>query len=1209
MSLTRNNGSSSASISPTRGIHGPQSPADFPSSRSLSTQHIDALADLASMQAHQPQGSPAPMLQSRNSFESQLSPSTMYPTVQTIPSISNPRTSLDFTMADAPRRSIRLDFSDTSLPPEAQQRASLYANNLQQNPYAYESHAGLIKILHEGFVNHVYPPDDPGSHGDPHTFDLLDDLRGQRESMDKLFAIGEDMWVDWIQDESVLSCNIDQHIGVMEKCVKAVQEEYGSTRLWVWYGDWILHCYNSVQEIQQPTRASSLSQEDVVIGREVFTWQLVLDVWKQGANETGWRINDSHLVWDRYIGLLMEDLKRSESREKIAVVKTIFEERLQMPHSNRGGTFQTFSGFVTAYLNADYEEIMASATRSSADAKAQWDLRRTFESAFQKAQEAGDLVNEYTIFVEYVEWERTRVGKPQYSFMLLNSLYERAELRFPSDANIWEDHAMLVADEVCHGRANVSLLGLLERATRHCPWSGSLWSQYLLSSEREGQPFTKTEEIKHKATNTGLLDVGGIDETLKFHVAWCTFLRRNAFRADSSDEDLDVAEVGIRSSIENLQELANKKLGEGSSPDPFFRLEQIYIKYLSDSGSWDSAREVFRGLVPKQGDSWEFWMRFYIWEMMCWAKFIQGEEASNGLSKKATPPPHYATAILKEAVQRPNLDWPEKLMQALVSHCEDHEEVDELQRTIVLAKKLEKTVARRREKEAARQLQGERHQHAELVTKNLHTGKRKRDEHSEPGAEPVKRPKAGQDCSSDTTEKQPERNRENATILVENLPDGITELRVRQFFRDCGTINSIKILRDTGTSAFIEFEDKQAAAYAQTRDGRIVDGNVISVELSGDSTLWVTNFPPTADEEFLRKLFQDYGEIVEIRLPSLKFDTHRRFCYIQFKSRDDAHAATEMDDHILDDGLKLVVKLSDPTRKQKRSGALEEGREVYIKNLDWSANEGDVKAIFARFGAVLSVRIPKKVDGKSKGFGFVVFETPEEAQAALEMHQKPLKNRTLHVEISSRGGAKRQAHAIISRVERSKSPPTGGNGGVGSLTTETVNTVGDRNSRTVAFINVPDTVGLPRVRALAEECGSLVKAVLRADHQGAVIEYIDERDAGKARLKFNGFQILPGRKLRVGTVREMLNEKAEVKTDKIQVGKARAVQEGNRPGGVQGPTLIKRPGQQSRRGGLGQKRDLGFALSVKTDGKAKTNGVNGGKSNDDFRAMLVSKKN
>ena len=150
--------------------------------------------------------------------------------------------------------------------------------------------------------------------------------------------------------------------------------------------------------------------------------------------------------------------------------------------------------------------------------------------------------------MKYIDWEFTQGRKKQgFDFNLVNALYKRATLRFPTDTSLWEGFVIFLNDKrTSRTTTGISPLSVLDRATRHCPWAGMLWAQYLLAAEREDRSFSDMEQIKHKATSTGTLDAGGMEEVLQVHTAWCSFLRRRAFMADSTDEDQDVAEVGIR---------------------------------------------------------------------------------------------------------------------------------------------------------------------------------------------------------------------------------------------------------------------------------------------------------------------------------------------------------------------------------------------------------------------------------------------------------------------------------------------------------------------------------------------------------------------------------------------------------------------------------------------------------------------------------------
>lgn len=764
---------------------------DLPSSRQPSTHGVDTLADLASMQHHQPQRSNAPLLRSTESYESQLSPSTMYPHVNPVSQNSSTSRPFEIALPEA-REPVKRDYSNSSLSPDAQASATQLFAHIQENPHAYESHVQFIQLLHAGFVNHVYPPDAPDAHGDPRKYDLLQDLRSAREEMDRLFAMGEDLWADWIQDESMLAQTVDERIAVMELCRRAVEEEYGSTKLWTIFGEWMLYLYSAASG---ESSQSQWSEEDRLVGREVFSWQSVLDVWQRGAEATRWRINDSHRVWNRYLELAMQDLARAPSADRVAQVRGLFENRLQTPHAAWDETFQLFSGFVSTYYNANYEDIMADTVARAAEAKSKYSAREEFEVRLQRAAETGDRNLEWTTFSEYIEWEASRHPRKRlFSPDLVNAVYQRAILRFPTDVNLWEDYVTFLIGDSTHQLATTSILPTLERATRHCPWSGSLWSQYLLSAEREGWSFDKIVELKHKATSTGLLDAGGLEEVIKVHTMWCSYLRRRAFMPDSTDEDLDVAEVGIRSAIESVQELGEKKYGKSYQGDPLFRLERIYIRYLSESGSWDSAREHFKGLVPRRGNSYEFWLAYYFWELVSWSKFVQGEPTAH--AARRTPNPSYATAVLKQAIKRTDLDWPEKIMSTYIAHCEDYEDSDELQLALIETRKAMKAIARRREREAleaaAAQQQQQQQEAAaaeEAVTQLPESvnavSKRKREEETvDVNGVPSKKARPEEPPPEQAPSAPPKRDRENATVFVKNLPQDISEVRIRQFFRD-----------------------------------------------------------------------------------------------------------------------------------------------------------------------------------------------------------------------------------------------------------------------------------------------------------------------------------------------------------------------------------------------------------------------------------------
>ena len=57
---------------------------------------------------------------------------------------------------------------------------------------------------------------------------------------------------------------------------------------------------------------------------------------------------------------------------------------------------------------------------------------------------------------------------------------------------------------------------------------------------------------------------------------------------------------------------------------------------------------------------------------------------------------------------------------------------------------------------------------------------------------------------------------------------------------------------------------------------------------------------------------------------------------------------------------------------------------IYVGNLSWSMTDDDLMNLFTQYGSVSSAKILKdKMNGRSKGFGFVEMEDNEAAKAAI----------------------------------------------------------------------------------------------------------------------------------------------------------------------------------------------------------------------------------
>lgn len=1144
----------------------------------------------------------------------------------------------DITMAEAPAQTPppRV-FTSNALTETESQAVTDLLNHLGESSYAYDSHLQLINLLHKGFVTHSSPPEGSNETGqDPRTFGLLAELRQARESMDSRFAVGEDVWLDWLADEVSLAKSSEERINVTELFQKAVQDEPSSVALWLAYTDWVESNYASCNNLPG-SEQSSWSEEDKEVCRELFTREMLVNTLEQAIPATQWRIDQSHLVWNRYISTIQPQNLNEAARQDLERIQNNYIERLRMPSLGWEETRQLFWPLMTRLHGDNWEAAMAQVNEIAEPAKVQTGLREEHELKLERAIMSGDRNEVFNEFTRYLKWEKAHKSKKKggpFEKDIRAALFERALLRFPTYTEWWLDYVdFVISQKPSSHDPSSSVLPLLERATRHCPWSGELWARRILRSDVERKPYQEIESIKHRATNSGLLDVGGMEELVKVLMEWCSYLRRNAFTSTSSEDDLDTAEVGIMMALEDVQQAGRKVYGEDFQGDPLYRLEKIQMKFLAEARRIEDARNIWKALAPKQANSYDFWSRYYSWELLFWGHDRLSDSHRIETTETA---PHLATGVMEEMLSQKHLDAPESAVELYLAHFQQHESVERLQQAGIEAREFSKKIAGVRAKEAEQAAVVAAQQQQELQAAALQaaesaqmsTGdKRKRDEDSQDDHHKKVRTQE-ESVSVDNAEEasasasaQAKRDRENATITVTNLESNIAEIDLRKFFRDCGAMKSISILpsHNNGTAAAtVEFETAEDAETAKVRNGKDLNGREVHIQSGTRSTLYVTNYPPEFDEAAFRKLFESYGEVVSVRFPSLKYNSRRRFCYVQFLSGEQAQAAENaLDGKMLDGQHRLVAKISDPEAKKNRSGAQAEGRELFVKNLENNASEEEVKQHFSQYGNVVSMNLLKRADGKKLGNGFIVYSSADQATRAVEEgNNKPFRDRILNIALSTpRGGAaptdKARKTDII--VKQSASPePTGVStnghnerrGSDVSMTSATYGTNSEEMAKTVrerkiAILNLPDTVNDVRIRTEMEKHGPIVKIQLRREQNAAIVEFADIKVAFDVRAGVDCFAL--GENVRTGDVAEIF-----AKGKKKQDGAAPAAGFG----GMR-PASIARPGQRGgRRGGLGFKRggSTGIGFVKSSDATPAAQGENGGsgaaRSNADFKAMF-----
>lgn len=81
-------------------------------------------------------------------------------------------------------------------------------------------------------------------------------------------------------------------------------------------------------------------------------------------------------------------------------------------------------------------------------------------------------------------------------------------------------------------------------------------------------------------------------------------------------------------------------------------------------------------------------------------------------------------------------------------------------------------------------------------------------------------------------------------------------------------------------------------------------------------------------------------------------------------------------------------------------------RKLYVGGLAWATADEALAAAFAPFGKIVSAKVVKdRETGRSRGFGFVEYETEEQAKKGLEaMNNQEVDGRRVRIDLAREGG-------------------------------------------------------------------------------------------------------------------------------------------------------------------------------------------------------------
>ncbi|EGN98450.1 hypothetical protein SERLA73DRAFT_169409 [Serpula lacrymans var. lacrymans S7.3] len=971
------------------------------------------------------------------------------------------------------------------------------------------------------------------------------------------FAVGDEVWLSLIEAKEK-AVDIDSPNGVLEVLglYDRAEKDYLSIPILQKHVEFIIDRHAHFASLE------SVPDELGDVCSTEWTRASLTSVVAKGEGH----LTKSHLLWDAYKDWEFELLGAAPNSERDVLVNDFEElllDRLQQPHSNHDETYQAYSSFTTNYKPPqDYESLLVSASKMRSKAVKSYERREASEIALSQAHFSLDA------YGYYIASERRMRNVDMF---IVTTLYERAiaeaaKRRFSGEIGaeqvlemFWSGYCDALR---IHDSNQQTELDIIQRAVRSVPGCGEVWARYFRYLERTAE---SEENIANRPTEADIYTQAISTNlfTKDPHQAIPLILARAGFEkrkmeSGKGDENIFVELIKI------LEDGVAMVRQASSTGDPGFRLEKFLAElYLNLADVPENAITVWQNTAKHYKSNYSAWIAY-----------------TDVLIK--TDRYDLARATFQDICMK-NIDWPEAIWEAWLAFEHLYGSVESIEACMDRVERAQYQVNMRRSKEAERAAyqaaQVSMEQQAATVpviaTRNIDTTESFMDV-DVPAAESGVKRKAEDDSPSETSKKAKletslppqKRDRENCTVFVAELPAGATEGELKSLFKDCGEVREVKITQlPESLVATVEFAERDSVPGALTKDKKRIQGEEIAVHLAWRSTLYVTNFPEKFDDASVRDLFGQYGVIFDVRWPSKKFKSTRRFCYVQFTSPSSAERALELHGRELEPDRTINVLISNPERKKERTDADANEKEIYVAGLSKFTTSDDLEKLFKTYGVIKEVRMAEDKSGHCKGFAFIEFEQEADAQAALAANNYELKKRRMAVTLADTRVRARNRDALLDT-------------GLGRRA--------DTRNRSVRIRNLPPATQEGLLQQVLEKFAIVKRTEVLLQQNEAVVELENAVEAGKLLLRaepifFNGNTLKISEEPQAGT-------------------------SGPRPvaPSTQQGLFVPRNAASRPRAGLGHARKPVIKDTKRSPAGAEnpTSGTGQGKQQDDFRKLL-----
>ncbi|XP_066125010.1 nucleolin-like [Saccopteryx bilineata] len=245
--------------------------------------------------------------------------------------------------------------------------------------------------------------------------------------------------------------------------------------------------------------------------------------------------------------------------------------------------------------------------------------------------------------------------------------------------------------------------------------------------------------------------------------------------------------------------------------------------------------------------------------------------------------------------------------------------------------------------------------------------------------------------------KDSKKDRDARTLLAKNLPYKVTQEELKEVFEDAAEIRLVSKDGKSKGIAYIEFKtEADAEKTLEEKQGTEIDGRSISLYYTGEKgqsqdyrggknstwsgeskTLVLSNLSYSATEGTLQEVFE---KATFIKVPQNQNGKSKGYAFIEFASFEDAKEALNSCNKREIEGRAIRLELQGP--RGSPNARSQPSKTLFVKGLSEETTEETLKESFD--GSVRARIVTDRETGSSKGFGFVDFNSEEDAKAAKE---------------------------------------------------------------------------------------------------------------------------------------------------------------------------------------------------------------------------------